>query len=78
MLVTNKDKLYYALQFANPEDYKSTGKRDKDNNQIFNISDEEISPFVVISNACSIIVHNFHYPHLFLYFSRFVLSLNLK
>lgn len=44
--IPNKDKLYYALQFANPEDYKSTGKRDKDNNQIFNISDEKIDTYM--------------------------------
>ena len=30
----NKDKLYFALQFASPEDFVSTGKRDKNNNQI--------------------------------------------
>lgn len=42
----NKDKLFYALQFANPDDFKSTGKRDKNNNQIFNISDKRIDEYM--------------------------------
>ena len=42
----NKDKLYYALQFASPEDFVSTGKRDDDNNQIFNISDNKVDAYM--------------------------------
>ena len=42
----NEDKLYYALQFASPEDFVSTGKRDKENNQIFNISDKKIDEYM--------------------------------
>lgn len=42
----SKDKLYYALQFASPEDFVSTGKRDDDNNQIFNISDKKIDEYM--------------------------------
>ena len=41
-----KDKLYFALQFASPEDFVSTGKRDKNNNQIFNISNEKIDTYM--------------------------------
>lgn len=44
----SKDKLYYALQFSSPEDFVSTGKRDEDNNQIFNISDEKINSYMKI------------------------------
>lgn len=42
----SKDKLYYALQFASPEDFVSTGKRDDDNNQIFNISDNKVDAYM--------------------------------
>lgn len=42
----SKDKLYYALQFASPEDFVSTGKRDDDNNQIFNISDNKVDSYM--------------------------------
>lgn len=42
----SEDKLYYALQFASPEDFVSTGKRDKENNQIFNISDKKIDEYM--------------------------------
>lgn len=42
----SKDKLYYALQFASPEDFVSTGKRDNDNNQIFNISDNKVDAYM--------------------------------
>lgn len=44
--MSNEDKLYYALQFANPEDYVSTGKKDEDKNQIFNISDKKIDEYM--------------------------------
>lgn len=44
--MSNEDKLYYALQFANPEDYVSTGKKDEDKNQIFNISDKKIDAYM--------------------------------
>lgn len=42
----SKDKLYYALQFASPEDFVSTGKKDDDNNQIFNISDNKVDSYM--------------------------------
>lgn len=42
----SKDKLYYALQFTSPEDFVSTGKRDDDNNQIFNISDNKVDAYM--------------------------------
>ena len=42
----SKDKLYYALQFASPEDFVSTGKRDDDNNQIFNNSDNKVDAYM--------------------------------
>lgn len=42
----SKDKLYYALQFASPEDFVSTGKKDDDNNQIFNISDNKVDAYM--------------------------------
>ena len=42
----SKDKLYYALQFASPEDFVSTGKRDDENNQIFNISDNKVDAYM--------------------------------
>lgn len=42
----NKDKLFYALQFAKPEDFKSTGKRDDNKNQIFNISDKKVDEYM--------------------------------
>lgn len=44
--MSDKDKLYFALQFASPEDFISTGKRDKLNNQIFNISDKKIDAYM--------------------------------
>lgn len=44
--IPNKDKLYYALQFAKPDDFKSTGKKDKDKNPIFNISDAKIDTYM--------------------------------
>ncbi len=42
----DEDKLYFALQFSSPEDFVSTGKRDKENNQIFNISDKKIETYM--------------------------------
>lgn len=42
----NEDKLYFALQFSSPEDFVSTGERDEDNKQIFNISDTKIESYM--------------------------------
>ena len=44
--MSNEDKLSIALQFSSPGDFVSTGKKDKENNQIFNISDSKIEQYM--------------------------------
>lgn len=43
---SNQEKFYYALQFAEPEDFTNTGKVDKDNHKIYNISSAKIKNYM--------------------------------
>ena len=43
---SNYEKFYYALQFAQVEDFEPTGKVDKDNKKIYNISDAKIRTYM--------------------------------
>lgn len=43
---TNQEKFYYALQFAQVEDFEATGKLDDNNKKIYNISDMVIRNYM--------------------------------
>jgi len=43
---TNQEKFYYALQFAQVEDFAATGKVNEDGKKIYNISDAKIRTYM--------------------------------
>ena len=43
---SNQEKFYYALQFAQVEDFNETGKTDEKNHKIYNISDAKIRNYM--------------------------------
>ncbi len=43
---SNQEKFYYALQFAEPEDFEATGKLNEANKKIYTISDVQIRNYM--------------------------------